>query len=158
MQQVLGAAGLRDGDGDILRPQSDGRHGLHVRVRVGGGGHQQAEELVLRIAGYRTGGAKAVELDTACVGQGGDGLLNGHGIQTFTHVHQGGQGGIEDLVRQGVDAVVLVDRELPEAGAGSKALRQLELEILKSAAANRAAEAYDGGLADTDLLRQVSHG
>ena len=113
---------------------------------------------MLGIAGYRTGGAKAVELDAARVGQRGDGLLNGHGIQTFTYVHQGGQGGIEDLVRQGIDAVVLVDRELPEAGAGSKALCQLELEILKSAAANRAAEAYDGGLADTDLLRQVSHG
>ena len=48
--------------------------------------------------------------------------------------------------------------ELAEAGTGRQALRQLQLEILETAAADGTAEAHDGRLADADFLGQVGHG
>ncbi|MNC41550.1 hypothetical protein D3C75_903200 [compost metagenome] len=75
----------------------------------------------------------------------------------LAHLDQGVQGGVEDLQAEVGQRVFLVDGELAEAGAGGQALRQLELEVLEAAAADGAAEAHDGRLADADLMGEVGH-
>jgi hypothetical protein len=129
----------------------------HVRVRVGGSGQQQAEKLVLGIRRHRPGGAKAIELDPLGRGHGRYGALQGLRIELLAHLDEGVQGGVEYFQAIVGDRVVFVNRELAETGAGGEALRQFQLEILKTAAADRPAETHDGGLADTDLVSQVGH-
>ena len=157
VQQVLGASGLGNGDRHILRAQGHGRHGLHVRIGIGRSGDLQAEELVLGVTGHRTRGAEAIEFHPPRVAQCLDGPFQPDRIQAFTHIHQRRQGGVEDLVGQLAYAVVLADGELPEAGARSQTLSQAQFQILEAGAADGAAEADDGGLADAHFPGQIRH-
>ncbi|MCY1296882.1 hypothetical protein D9M70_462960 [compost metagenome] len=129
-----------------------------MRVGVGRRGEQQAEELVLGVGRHRAGGAEAVELHPLRLGAGADGALQGFRVELLAHFHQGVQGGVEDLQAEVRHRVVLVYGELAEAGAGGQALRQFQLEVLETAAADGAAEAHDGRLADPDALGQIGHG
>ena len=92
------------------------------------------------------------------MGDGIDGALQGLRVEALAHFHQGVQGGVEDLQAEVRHRVVLVDGELAKAGTGRQALRQLQLEILETAAADGATETHDGRLADADFLGQVGHG
>ncbi|CAH0311255.1 hypothetical protein SRABI70_04736 [Pseudomonas sp. Bi70] len=113
---------------------------------------------MLGIGGYRPRRTKTIELDTLRLGAKANGLFQRHRVELLAHFDQGMQGGVEDLHAEVGDRVVLVDRELAEAGAGGQALRQLELEILKTTAADGAAEAHDGRLADAHQVREFGHG
>lgn len=157
-QQVLRATRLGNADGHVAGLEGHRRHRLHVRVGVGRRRQQQAEELVLGIRGYRAGSAEAVELHALGVGDGGDGALQGVGVQVLADFHQAVQRGVEDLQAEVGHRVALMDRELAEAGAGRQALRQLQLEVLEAAAADGAAETHDGRLADPDPMGQFGHG
>ncbi|MCY1346997.1 hypothetical protein D9M68_418290 [compost metagenome] len=113
---------------------------------------------MLGVGRHRTGGAETVELHTLGLGAGADGALQGFRVELLADFHQGVQGGVEDLQAEVRYRVILVDRELAEAGAGGQALRQFQLEVLETAAADGAAEAHDGRLADPDALGQIGHG
>ncbi|MCY1425523.1 hypothetical protein D9M71_413120 [compost metagenome] len=113
---------------------------------------------MLGIRRHRAGRAETVELDALRMGHGGDGALQGLGVEMLAHLHQRVQGGVEDLQAEVRHRVALVDRELAETGPRGEALRQLQLEVLEPAAADGAAEAHDGRLADADAVGQVGHG
>ncbi|MCY1310555.1 hypothetical protein D9M70_607550 [compost metagenome] len=113
---------------------------------------------MLGIRRYRAGSAEAVELDALRMGDGGDGALQRLGVEVLAHFHQRMQGGIEDLQAEVRHRVAFIDRELTEAGAGGEALRQLQLEILETAAADGPAKAHDGRLADADAVGEIGHG
>ncbi len=76
----------------------------------------------------------------------------------LAHLHQGVQRGIEDFLADVAGRIVLADRELAETGPGRQTLRQLQLEVLEAQAADGAAEAHDGRLADTHHMGEVGHG
>ena len=113
---------------------------------------------MLGIRRHRPGGAKTVELHALGVGHGIDGGLQGDGIEALAHLHQGVQGGVENLQAEVGHRIGLGDRELAEAGAGGQALRQAQFQVLKAGAANGAAEAHDGRLTDADVMGEVRHG
>ncbi|VVM69090.1 hypothetical protein PS623_01660 [Pseudomonas fluorescens] len=74
---------------------------------------------------------KAVELNPLGLGHGCHSTLQGLRIELLAHLHQGMQGGVENLQAVVGNRVVFVDRELTKTGASSQALRQFQLQILK---------------------------
>ncbi|MNH36850.1 hypothetical protein D3C79_976860 [compost metagenome] len=87
---------------------------------------------MLRVCSNRAGCTKAIELHTLRLRHGTHRLLQRVRVKVLAHFHQGVQGSVENLQAVIGNRVVLMDGELPEAGAGSQALRQLELEVLKT--------------------------
>ena len=131
--------------------------GLLMALRTRG---ETVEEYAAAASAMRArcNAVRAPEGAIDIVGTGGDGTLQRLRVELLAHLHQRMQGGVEDLQAEVGDRVILVNRELAEAGAGSQALRQLQLEVLEAAATDGATEAHDGRLADADTMRQLGHG
>ena len=95
--QVARAPAARDGHHHVVRAQHRRRHGMHMRVGMGGGGHAQAEELVLRIQRDDARVALPPELDAPRGRQRGDGGLQRGRVEMVAHFHQRADGAVEDL-------------------------------------------------------------
>ena len=169
VEDVAGAAGAGHRDHGVALRQRQSGGEIDVRVGVGDGRHAQPEEFALDVLRHRAGIAGAVEFDPPCRGQNVGGPVHRLGRQVIAHLHQRGDGAVEQLAGQhgprhrplppAVGVKVSAHRQVlvQERHAAGDVLCQLDLELAKAAAAESRAETRHRRLAHPDPVGQFGH-